>query len=199
MAARPMAMPSARKWPCGRLLASSFLTAPRPRNSRISSLERPNSSSSRRAVTEPRVEAEQARARAQVMGDDDAVARCHTLEDRRFLKGAHDALARDGVRREARNDLAVERHFAARRLHERRDQLEDGRFSRAVGADDRQDLVRLDVERDVVDRHEAAVALGQVRDLRGSAPFVSSCAATRSRRLRSPFGSSRIMRIITPE
>ena len=124
------------------------------------------------------IEAEEARVRAQVMGDDDAVARRHALEDRRLLKGAHDPLARHDMRREAGNHLALERHLAAGRLHERGDQLEDRRLARAVRADDRQDLVRLDVERDLVDRGEAAVALGEVLDLEDRRHRLSSRAAT---------------------
>ena len=46
----------------------------RPRKSRISSAERPNSASSRRAGARAEIEAEEAGARAQMMGDDDVVA-----------------------------------------------------------------------------------------------------------------------------
>ncbi len=111
------------------------------------------------------IEAGEARVRAQVMSDDDAVARRHALEDGGLLKGAHHALAGDEMGREPRDHLAVEPHLAARRLLERRDQLEDGRLARAVGADDRQDRVRLDVERHLVDRGQAAEALGEVANL----------------------------------
>ena len=49
-------------------------TSPRPRKSRISSAERPKSASSRAGRAGAEIEAEQAGARAQVMGDDDIVA-----------------------------------------------------------------------------------------------------------------------------
>ena len=157
-------MPSARRCPCGRLLAS--LVADRPEAEKLEDLV---ARAAELLLVAPRrrgpeIEAEQARARAQVMGDDDAVARRHALEDRRFLEGAHDPLARHDMRREPGDHLAVEAHLAAGRLHEGRDQLEDGRLARAVGADDRQDFVRLDVERDLVDGGQAAVALGEVPD-----------------------------------
>ncbi len=126
------------------------------------------------------IEAGEARARAEVMRDDDAVARRHALEDRGLLEGAHDALAGDEMGREPRDQLAVETHLAPRRLHERRDQLEDGRLAGAVGADDRQDRVRLDVERDFVDRGQAAEALGEVanfQDRRRAHVTLSSTAS----------------------
>ena len=110
-----------------------------------------------------------------MMGDDHAVARRQAFEDRRLLKRAHDALARDDMRREARYALALEPHFAARRLDERGDQLEQRRFARAVGADDGKDFVLLDIERDVVDGGQSAVLLGEAGDFEsigaiGSAP-----------------------------
>src|ERR1700733_5366291 len=133
------------------------------------------------------------------MGDNDAVARREPLEDRRLLEGAHYALARHDMRREARDDFALERHPTLGWLHERRDEFEDGRLPGAVRADDREDLVLLDVERDVVDRDKPAVALGQILDLDDRRHRAQLALRPRKRRLKRPFGNSSMRRIITPE
>ena len=109
LVASPIAMPSARRWPCGRLLADLVCDRARGRgSSRISSAETPKAASSRRAAAGAEEEAEQARPRTQMVGDDDVVAHPHALEDRRLLEGAHDAPAGHDVRRQARDALALE-------------------------------------------------------------------------------------------
>ena len=171
-------MPSARRWPCGRLLAISFFTALETQE-----VEDLVARSAEGFLVAPRhggadIETEQARARAQVMSDDDVVAHGQPLEDRRLLEGPHHALSSDDVRREAGDTLAFEQHLAARRLHERRDQLEEGRLARAVRADDGEDFPGSTLKRHIVDGDQAAIALGQVPDLAGSGPSASGALSS---------------------
>ena len=141
LVASPMAMPSARRWPCGR--CSAHLVCDRAEAEEGEDLvggagRKPPRPRGRRS--EPRIEAEQARPRAQVVGDDDVVAHAHALEDRRFLEGAHHALRATmcGARPEMRSPL--KQHLARGRPQEGGDQLEQRRLAGAVRTDDRQDL-----------------------------------------------------------
>src|ERR1700723_1480610 len=101
------------------------------------------------------------------------------------------------MRREARDDFALKCHPTLGWLHERRDEFENGRLPRAVRADYRSDLALLNVERNIVDRDEAAVALGQVLDLDDRRHPAQLPFRAPKRRLKRPFGKSNIRRIIT--
>src|SRR5204862_1364632 len=78
------------------------------------------------------------------------------LEQLDVLEGAGDAAAGDGVGWNAGNVGALEDEPAAGRLVDAADQVEDGAFSRPVGADDGEDLAFLHVEGYAVDRADAA-------------------------------------------
>ena len=70
--------------------------------------------------------------------------------------GARDAHLVDLVRHAALDGAAVEINFAPGGPVQPADQVEQGGFTRAVGSDQANDLPILDIERDVVDRREAA-------------------------------------------
>ena len=90
--------------------------------------------------------AKQARPGTEVVRDDDIVADRHVLEDHRLLEGAHDALARHDVRGEIGYALTPEQDLSGSRAKERRDELEQRRLSRAVRADNRENLPFADGE-----------------------------------------------------
>ena len=155
--ARPIAMPSARRWPCGRLrgdLVGVGGARPRKREDLVGGAAEGRLVGARRAGAEE--EAEQAGPRAQVMGDDDVVAHAHAPEDRRLLEGADHALraTRCGARPEIRSPLKR----TCRTGRGGGDQLEQRRLAGAVRADDRQDLALLHIEGDVVDGGEPDLA-----------------------------------------
>jgi hypothetical protein len=72
---------------------------------------------------------------------------------------------RDLVRREAEQALAVEADVAGVGAVEPRDEVEDGGLAGAVRADQAGDLAALDVEREAVERDDAAEAPCQLVDL----------------------------------
>src|SRR5450759_2279699 len=61
-----------------------------------------------------------------------------------------------------RHVCAVDRSVAARRLEERGEDAQGGRFTRSVGTDKAEDLALRDLERDMIQRRSLAVDLGQV-------------------------------------
>src|SRR5271166_402597 len=73
-----------------------------------------------------------------------------------------DARLARGDRRGKTHDLSVEADLAGVRDHSAADRLDQGRLAGAVVADDRQDLVRVEIEIRVVERGDAAVALDQL-------------------------------------
>jgi hypothetical protein len=72
---------------------------------------------------------------------------------------------RDLVRLQRQQTIAVEADVARVRLVEPRDEVEDGRLSGAVGADQARDLAALDLERETVERLDAAEVFGELVDL----------------------------------
>src|SRR5438128_1237014 len=87
-------------------------------------------------------------------------------EELRVLEGLDEAGGGDVVRLAAGDVLALPHDAAARRADETGDEVEQRRLSRAVGAEDADDLAARDRERDVVDGGEAAETLGEPADLK---------------------------------
>src|ERR1700758_4277636 len=71
----------------------------------------------------------------QLVGDNDVLQRRHFFEDRRLLKGPHDAPSGDFMRWQTGDRLSVVEYFAGSRRHEGTDQLEQGTFACAVWPD----------------------------------------------------------------
>ena len=78
------------------------------------------------------------------------------LEQLDVLERPRDAAPGHLVRRHPRDVLPVEDQAARAWIVDPRDQIEDGRLAGAVGADDREDLARLDLEAHAVDGPQAA-------------------------------------------
>src|SRR5579883_1278144 len=110
----------------------------------------------------------------------------------RMLEDDADALARDAVRRPARDIDAVDPHGAGIRPLDPHDQFHHGRFAGTVGADEAKDLAALDLEADILDRDEAAEALLQPADgeKRRVARRAHDVSFVRSSMPRNPFGKS---------
>ena len=96
--------------------------------------------------------------------DEHVVEHGHRPEELDVLERARDAAPDDAVRRRVQQALAVEVELARVGLVEPRDHVEERRLAGAVRADQPDDLALLDVERDVVDRDDAAEAAGDVAD-----------------------------------
>jgi hypothetical protein len=105
-----------------------------------------------------------------VLGDDQVFEHGHLREQADVLEGAHHLRrARDlvaGQLFEAQHAAlrVVEADAADRRLVETGQAVEEGRLAGAVRSDDAGDLARGDVERQVVDRQQAAEAHRQALD-----------------------------------
>src|SRR5437879_2883534 len=97
--------------------------------------------------------------------DAHVVEAAHVVEEADVLERARDAVARDLVRLETRDVLAVEHDSAAGGLVEAGDVVEEGCLAGAVGPDQREDLAALDVKAHVVNSHKAAKSLGEVGQL----------------------------------
>ena len=93
------------------------------------------------------------------------VQHAHGLEELDVLEGAGHPAADDPVRRSAQDALAVEEHVTGLRLVEARDHVESRRLAGAVRPDQPRDLTFLDLERHLVERDDAAEALGDVPQL----------------------------------
>src|SRR5262249_18961750 len=92
----------------------------------------------------------------------DVLGHGHRTEGRRHLKGAADAEP-PNVARLASDDAAIgELDVAVIGRELPVDHVETGRFPRAIGADQRQELAFADVEADVLDRVHPAKGLRQV-------------------------------------
>ena len=89
----------------------------------------------------------------------------HVAKQAQALKGARQAQARDGVRLEPIEQVAVQVNGAARGRQHARDQVKDSRLAGAIGADQGHDLTRHDVKADVKYGHQAAKLFAQVLDL----------------------------------
>src|SRR5262249_36783959 len=113
------------------------------------------------AVRECRAEAEE----LAVMAHErhlDVLGYGHRAEGRRHLKGAAHAEPPNVARRKSDDAAIGEFDIAAIGRELPVDQVETGRFPRAVGADQRQEFAFTDVEADVLDRVHAAEGLRQV-------------------------------------
>src|SRR3989441_14075 len=95
--------------------------------------------------------------------------------------------ARGGGGGPPRDVLAPEAHVAVRGAQHACDAVEEGGLARPVGADDAEQLARLDAQADPAQRGEAEEMLGEVLDLEER--------HARSQRPTSPFGMNSIMRI----
>ena len=80
----------------------------------------------------------------------------HVGDHLHVLKGAGHALAGDAARVQAADGLAAVHHFAAGGGQHARDQVERGRLARTVGPNQAHDLAGVNLETDVVHRHQAA-------------------------------------------
>src|SRR5204863_2146801 len=87
----------------------------------------------------------------------------HLIEEPLVLERAGDAERRDAVGSEADElpPAVVEPDPAGRRRAEARDQVEEGRLPRAVGADEADDVALIDPERQILHGPEAAEVLRQ--------------------------------------
>src|SRR5579875_3172334 len=90
------------------------------------------------------------------------VAHRQAREDLVDLEALGDAALADQGCAEAGDVLALELDRSGARRNDVREHVEEGRLARAVGPDDGADLAFAELERDVVDRSQAAVALGEV-------------------------------------
>jgi hypothetical protein len=95
----------------------------------------------------------------------DVLAHGQGEERLRHLEGAVDAEMDEAVRREPAHALPGEADLAAIRRVKAGDDVDAGRLARAVGADEAQDLARLQVEAQAVQGAERAEALDEPRDL----------------------------------
>ena len=100
-----------------------------------------------------------------VAPDEQVLQHGRLVEQLDVLEGARDAERGDLVRRARQDALALEAYVAFGRVVEPRDQVEDRRLAGPVRPDQREDLALLDGERNLVDRHDAAEAQGDVVDL----------------------------------
>ena len=91
-----------------------------------------------------------------VHGGDDVLLHREVLEQADVLEGTRDARAVDLRGVETVNVPAVEEDGAVRGLVDLREQVEDGRLARAVGADEARDLRAADGDVEAVDRLQAA-------------------------------------------
>src|ERR1700694_3549526 len=99
-----------------------------------------------------------------MLADEDVLDHRHVIEEAAVLECSRDPELGHAVRPRAGHVLAIEDDAAHRRREQAGDAVEQRRLARSVGADQRKDLVSLDVERDVVDRGEPKEALGQAVD-----------------------------------
>ena len=91
-----------------------------------------------------------------VTAHEDVVHDGHVGEDAQVLEGARHADAGGRGRRESRDLLAGELHAAGRERLQAADDVEQRGLAGAVGTDQGGDLALADLERDLVDRLEAA-------------------------------------------
>ena len=93
---------------------------------------------------------------ARLRRDADILARGQGGKDVAELEGARDSLLRHLMDRQSGDVFAGEDDLRRARLEHAGDQVEDGGFARAVGADDGANLARLDRQVDAVDRDQRA-------------------------------------------
>ena len=97
-----------------------------------------------------------------VCADGDVLERRHVGEQADVLERPRDAASGDLVALRPDDGTPVEDDVARRRPVDARHRVEGGRLAGAVRADEPEDLAALDVERDVVERSEAAELHGDV-------------------------------------
>src|SRR5438552_3937824 len=102
---------------------------------------------------------------AHVASDAHVVEAGHVVEEPDVLEGASDAPSRDLVGLRPGDVTAVENDSSAGWRKKSGQNVEEGRLAGTVRPDQGEDLSSLDVEADVVDRNQAAEALGQVGQL----------------------------------
>ena len=100
-----------------------------------------------------------------VAPDEKVLQHRRLVEQLDVLEGPRDPQRGDLVRRARQDALALEAYVALGGVVEPRDQVEDRRLAGPVRPDQREDLALLDGERNLVDRHDAAEAQGDVVDL----------------------------------
>ena len=178
---------SSRRWsPYGRLAARSWWRRGMPTSLSSSRARSSVSRSSRRTNGVCRIEPVMRAFMRQWWPTMHVLEHGHRLEQLDVLERARDAGLGDDVRR-LRGDVApVEHDLTRRRLVEAGHAVEERRLAGAVGADDRDDRLVRDGEVDVVDRHEAAEALGDAHRPRGRLPFVPTSLTAPSPRSASP-------------
>jgi len=100
-----------------------------------------------------------------VATEHEVVEHGHAPEQGDVLEGARDAELGEPARGQVGDVASLERDAAAVRMVEAADHVEDGRLAGAVGADDRQDLALLGLERHPRHGLHAAERLGRLADL----------------------------------
>src|ERR1700730_8917959 len=111
-----------------------------------------------------------AAARPVMRAEQDVLAHGQLGEHPDVLEGAGDTVMRDPVRRLAHQLAAEQPHGSRRWSQNPGDQVEDGRLTSAVGANEAHDLASVNVEVDAVDGGQAAEAAGQPTDLEDGPP-----------------------------
>ena len=106
-----------------------------------------------------------AAAAARVRAHQHVVEDRHRAEQLEVLERPRDPANDDAVRRGLEECLSLELDFAAVRVVQPGDKVEDGRLPGAVRADQADDLAPLDIEGDAVDRDDAAEATRDVPKL----------------------------------
>ena len=101
---------------------------------------------------------------AAVRSDDDVLLDRHGREELDVLERPRDAAVDDAVRRRPQQRLPVEDEIARLRLVQPRDHVEERRLAGAVRADQPDDLARVRLDRDVVQRDYPAEQPGDVLD-----------------------------------
>ena len=104
-------------------------------------------------------------AQVEVSAEHQVVDQGEVREQLDALEGAGHAERRDVVRSHADDLLAGEANAALLRPVDAGQDVEDGRLAGAVGTDDREQLARLDGERDTVDRDHAGEPQRHVADI----------------------------------
>ncbi len=120
--------------------------------------------SSRAVAARPDHAREKPAARAHVRAHHDVLQHAHAREEARSLERPRDAPRRDPVGRQTGDRRSVEGDGPCGRRDAAGDQVEEGRLSRAVGADDRLHDPRRTRESHVVDDVQAAEPLLQAAD-----------------------------------
>ena len=110
-----------------------------------------------------------------VGSNDDIVQQRQAGEAADHLEGTADAQAADLVDFLAEHGFAVERRGALGCGEDAAEHIEQCGFAGAVGADDAEDLARVDLETDPADRAQAAERFGQI--LRRSAAWCPAAAS----------------------